>query len=51
MTDSQTRPDADDRSEQAKPEQPDQKAKPGQASGAKEPAQRRPAGRKPLFGT
>lgn len=49
MTDEQTRPEVDDRSEQARAEK--QEGPPSQASSTDAPGQRKTPGRKPLFGT
>lgn len=49
MTNEQTQPAIDDRSEQARTEK--QEPSPSQASSTDAPAQRKTPGRKPLFGT
>ena len=49
MTDDKMRPKADDRPEQAKPEQARQQTQQDHASDAVEPGQRVVQGRRPLF--
>ena len=49
MVDEEIQPDANDRPEQAKPEQAGQRAEQRQAGAAAQPNQRAAPGRRPLF--